>query len=109
MVEEFTKRVVQIIKSIPYGRVCTYGGIAARAGSPRSARQVAWILRTQTRKHRLPWHRVIGKGGKISIKDPEGHMRQIRLLQSEGVEFVNDTIDMEKFEWFGEENTDLLD
>ncbi len=101
MVAEFTEAVVHIISSIPYGRVCTYGGVAAMAGAPRSARQVAWILHSQSRKYNLPWWRVIGKGGRISIKDPVGHLKQRDRLEAEGVEIVQGVIDMEAYGWTG--------
>ena len=49
----FTERVIQIIKSIPAGKVMTYGQIAKEAGSPRGARQVVRILHTMSAKHKL--------------------------------------------------------
>ena len=55
----FTERVIQIIQSIPAGRVMTYGQVAAAAGNRRGARQVARILHTMSQKHALPWHRII--------------------------------------------------
>ena len=55
----FSDRAKQAITGIPYGKVATYGQIAACAGNHRAARQVAWLLHSSSRKDNLPWHRVI--------------------------------------------------
>jgi methylated-DNA-protein-cysteine methyltransferase-like protein len=83
--QPFTSRVIELIKRIPKGRVMTYGQIAACAGNHRAARQVVRILHSQTRKHRLPWHRVINAKGEIGIREPALRERQIELLEQEGV------------------------
>ncbi|WP_425622628.1 MGMT family protein [Brevibacillus borstelensis] len=84
----FTERAVAIIRSIPPGKVMTYGQIAALAGSPRGARQVVRILHSMSKKHRLPWHRVINAEGKISLQEEEFRTMQMLLLQGEGVEVI---------------------
>jgi len=43
--QSFNERVLTFIKSVPKGRVVSYGQAAAAAGSPRAARQVGGILR----------------------------------------------------------------
>jgi methylated-DNA-protein-cysteine methyltransferase-like protein len=85
-VEPFTKRVIEIIGSIPAGRVMTYGQIAALAGSPRAARQVVRILHSSSRAHRLPWHRVINGKGEVAVRDEAARFMQIEGLRDEGVE-----------------------
>jgi methylated-DNA-protein-cysteine methyltransferase related protein len=98
--QPFTERVVNIIKDIPEGRVMTYGQIAACAGSPRAARQVVRILHTQSKKHRLPWHRVINSKGQIAMKEEEDYNEQIWALESEGVQVgLNGIIDLEKYQY----------
>ncbi|KRE90550.1 DNA methyltransferase [Paenibacillus sp. Soil766] len=81
----FTEKVLQVIRSIPEGEVMTYGQIARQAGSPRAARQVVRILHAMSKKHRLPWHRVLNVRGEIAIQDDEGAQLQRFLLESEGV------------------------
>ncbi|USG64999.1 MGMT family protein [Brevibacillus ruminantium] len=81
----FTERAVHIIRHIPEGKVMTYGQIAALAGSPRGARQIVRILHAMSKKHRLPWHRVINASGQISLQEEEFRMTQILLLRGEGV------------------------
>lgn len=93
----FTKRVIQIIQTIPAGRVMTYGQVAAAAGNPRSARQVVRILHTMSQKHALPWHRIINAKGEISFT--ENHQRD--HLEAEGIEFgLTGKIDLTHYRWF---------
>ena len=35
-------RILAIVRKIPRGKVCTYGGVARAAGFPGAARQVVW-------------------------------------------------------------------
>jgi len=96
----FTQKVKQIIKKIPRGKVATYGQIAAYACSPRAVRQVVWILNSSSRKDKLPWHRVINRQGKISLKPNHGYEIQKMMLEKEGVKFdKNDVIDFERYLW----------
>lgn len=102
--ESFTEKAVAIIKNIPAGRVMTYGQIALLAGSPRGARQVVRILHSMSKKHRLPWHRVVNIKGEIGLKDDEHYSIQRLSLESEGVEFFNNgRIDLSKFQFSPEQ------
>ena len=64
-------RMARIVAAIPAGRVATYGQVAALAGNPRAARQVAWALRAYAGRG-LPWHRVVGAGAPGSTDGPNG-------------------------------------
>lgn len=102
--EAFTLKVIQTIKRIPPGKVMTYGQIAAQAGSPRAARQVARLLHSMSAKYDLPWHRVVNAGGTISIQNKEHQRMQREMLQSEGVEFTGPKIDLIRFRFDPEED-----
>lgn len=94
----FTEVVIQIIKEIPEGKVMTYGQIAKEAGNPRAARQVARVLHTMSKKHKLPWHRVINAKGQIVIKDDATHHEQILSLEAEGIEVDEfGRVDLQKY------------
>jgi len=99
----FTDRVKQVLKSIPYGKVTTYGQVAMRAGNYRAARQVVRVLHTSSKKEKLPWHRVINRQGKISLKPGAGFEEQARLLSKEGIP-VSETgqVDLDTFLWCGD-------
>lgn len=96
----FSRRVRTIIRSIPKGKVATYGRVATYAGNPRGARQVVRVLHTSTRKDKLPWHRVVNREGRIALKPNYGYEIQKALLEKEGVEFgKDDTIDLARHLW----------
>ncbi len=88
--QPFTKSVIEQIQAIPAGKVMTYGGVAAAAGSPRAARQVVRILHSMSGKYQLPWHRVVNAKGEIALTDEESRFLQQSLLEDEGVEFIRD-------------------
>lgn len=73
------------------------------AGNHRAARQVSRVLHSCSKKYQLPWHRVIGAQGKITIPaDQLGHRLQLKKLQSEGIQFgLGDTIDLSVYQWQG--------
>ena len=93
---KFTEEVLEIIKSIPVGKVMTYGQIAAYAGNPRGARQVSRILHSMSLKYHLPWHRVINSKGIISLTGEAGFI-QGSILFDEGIPVVNKKIDLKKY------------
>lgn len=101
--QEFTTRVIALIRSIPEGCVSTYGTIALMAGRPQGARQVARILHSCSRAENLPWHRVVNREGRISLKPLQGYEEQRMLLEGEGVDFSSDgRIDLDTHLWAGE-------
>jgi methylated-DNA-protein-cysteine methyltransferase-like protein len=87
----------RIILSIPSGKVSTYGKVAAAGGYPLYHRAVARLLRTDP-PDTLPWHRVLGAGGEIKLRQAAA-IEQRRRLRMEGVEFRNKRVDMERFEY----------
>lgn len=100
MADSFHKALIKTIKKIPKGKVATYGQIAALAGNPRAARQVARALHSSSEKENLPWHRVVNSRGKISLHPGAGYELQQALLEQEGVVFgLQDTIDLNRFLW----------
>ncbi len=98
--ENFTDRVKRVIKSIPEGKVASYGQVAAVAGNHRGARQVVRVLHSSSRKDNLPWYRVINSKGTISLPPGHGYEEQKQLLLSEGVRFdEKDRVNLELFLW----------
>lgn len=79
-----------VIARIPAGTATTYGDVARAAGLPGRARQAGYALRNMPDGMHLPWHRVVGAGGKIAFPArSRSHREQVRLLRSEGVEVRN--------------------
>lgn len=101
---DFTSEVIRLIKSIPRGKVATYGQIAYLTGLYPSVRRVVWILHSCSEKEGLPWHRVVNRKGKISLRPGAGYEKQKELLEGEGVFFDDDDrIDLDRFLWEAEE------
>jgi methylated-DNA-protein-cysteine methyltransferase related protein len=86
----------RVVLSIPYGKVSTYGKVAAAAGYPLYHRAVARLLRTEP-SDRLPWHRVLGAGGQIKLRF-EAATEQRSRLELEGVRFNGKRVDMNQYE-----------
>lgn len=96
----FTENIIHVIKNIPKGKVLTYGFIAKLSGNPRAARQVSWVLHSSSKKHNLPWHRVISSNGKLSMTSIEDKQYHKKLLELEGIEFSDEfKIDLKKYLW----------
>ncbi len=79
------------VRQIPPGKVATYGQVAAAAGYPLYHRQVVQVLRKSGDS--LPWHRVLGAGGRIRLQREAG-MEQRMRLEMEGVAFRGARVDM---------------
>lgn len=96
----FTERVKAVIKSIPRGRVATYGLVALQAGNHRAARQVVWVLHSSSGSDRLPWHRVVNARGRIALAPGAGFEEQRERLRRERVEVDEQgRIDLERYLW----------
>ena len=89
------EKIKKVIAKVPKGKVATYGQIAKLAGYPGAARQVVWALRASSG---LPWHRIVGAKGKISLTGEAGFEQRMRL-EMEGVRFNGLRVDMQEFEW----------
>jgi methylated-DNA-protein-cysteine methyltransferase-like protein len=94
----FFERVYALVREIPRGRVATYGQLAALLGLARGARAVGWALKAlRGRTARgVPWHRVVGHGGRISLPEAMGGRVQRQRLRTEGVRFRRLRVDLEQ-------------
>jgi len=88
-------RIEKAIRTIPSGKVSTYGAIAQAAGYPGAARQVAAVLR---RSFGLPWQRVLGAGGEIKLRGDSAIEQRLRL-EAEGVRFRGRRVDIKRHEF----------
>lgn len=93
--KDIRPRIERAIRSIPHGKVSTYGAIARAAGLPGAARQVAVVLR---RGFGLPWQRVLGAGGAIKLTGDSAIEQRLRL-EAEGVRFRGRKVDMKQHEY----------
>ena len=95
--EGIFKAILDVVRSIPYGHVATYG---QRVVTP-NARLVGYALSgVNSRYDDVPWHRVINRLGKISVRPSDGMYLQKELLISEGIRFDSEgRVDLEKYGW----------
>jgi methylated-DNA-protein-cysteine methyltransferase related protein len=71
---------------IPRGMVSTYGAVARAAGLPGRARLTGFALKAAPEELNLPWHRVVGAGGRIVFpKTSLQHREQARRLRAERI------------------------
>ena len=82
----FAKEVREIVMQIPYGKVATYGDVAALAGSAAHSRYVGKILAMIGTDTTVPCHRVVNFQGRTAPHWPN----QIALLKNEGIEFQSE-------------------
>ena len=91
---DFYQQVYQVVRLIPYGRVCSYGAIAKYLGSAKSSRLVGYAMNnSHTQIPPVPAHRVVNRNGSLTGKHffaDENEMQ--RLLENEGVKVQNDAI-----------------
>lgn len=98
--QSFSQRVYDVVKQIPSGEVATYGQVARLAGSPRSARYVGYVLHSNPFEGIVPCHRVVFKSGALAPGFAFGGPDQQRkLLESEGVLFSGDVVDLARCLW----------
>ena len=92
--ESFFELVYEVARQIPYGRVTSYGAIAACLGTKLSARMVGWAMNGADKINpAVPAHRVVNRVGLLSGKHhfkPPGKME--KLLKKEGIKVKDDVI-----------------
>ena len=95
-------RILAIVRRIPRGRVATYGQVAELAGFGGQARLAGYALHALPEGTPIPWHRVLGAGGRLTIVtlDPAAATTQRLRLEREGVGFdARGRVDLEVWRW----------
>ena len=90
--------VYQLIKTIPRGRVTTYGLLARALKIRGGARTVGHAMAATPAGKGIPWHRVVAAGGKLIIREPIAS-KQRKLLESEGVPMHNGRVEISSCLW----------
>jgi len=95
-------KILAMVRRIPRGKVATYGQIASLAGFGHAPRLAGYALHALPEGSPLPWHRVLGAGGRLSLArlSPDGALTQRIRLEREGVKFdAKGRVDLERFGW----------
>lgn len=89
-----------VLAQVPPGKVVSYGQLAELAGLGRAARWVGRCLAQLPEGSALPWHRVVGAGGRLSLAagTPAGDEQRQRLAR-EGILVQGGRLDIRRHGW----------
>ena len=107
----FYRRIYEIVKQIPCGRVTSYGALAAATGAPGAARMVGWAMNaSHAQPEFIPAHRVVNRNGLLTGRhhfSPPSAMQE--LLENEGITVLNNQImDFESKFWDPVKELDII-
>lgn len=93
------EKIYEFLKSIPKGKVATYGQIAQHLGNKHLARAVGNILHDNPDPAQFPCHRVVNSKGCVAENFAFGGSKAQRLLlEKEGIIFEDDgSINLRKY------------
>ena len=98
----FRDAVYKLTRSIPKGKVATYGQLAKLTGHANAARAVGLFMRINPDAPKTPCHRVVASNGSLTGYSAEGGIRKKReMLLKEGVYFKNNKVDLSLSKWSG--------
>jgi methylated-DNA-protein-cysteine methyltransferase-like protein len=90
--------VYKVVKKIPRGRVTTYGEIARASHVRGAARAAGHAMAACPNRRGIPWHRVVGAGGRLLISEPHASLQR-KLLETEGVTMTERRVNMKLHSW----------
>lgn len=94
------EKVYGFLKTVPKGKVVTYGQIAEAAGNPRAARAVGNILHSNPNGEEIPCYKVVDTKGRLSEHYAFGGIeKQKERLEKEGIEVKNYRVDLNKYKF----------
>ena len=82
------EEIYMVVRSIPRGKVASYGQIARLASNPRLSRVVGYALHVNPDPDTIPCYRVVNRFGEVSCAFAFGGGNAQRdMLLADGVEF----------------------
>jgi len=96
------RRIYDVVRRIPRGRVTTYGTVARLAGLAGQARLVGYALSALKTGTAVPWHRVINARGVVSLRKSRSgaELTQRMRLERERVKFdAAGRVSLRRFGW----------
>lgn len=99
------KKIYEVAKDIPRGKVATYKQIATLAGNSKASRIVGMAMKHNPDTTVIPCHRVIASDGSMcGYSAGKGIKSKIEKLRSEGIKILNDKVDLSIYQWIYEKN-----
>lgn len=91
------EKIYNFVKTIPAGKVVTYGQVAKALGI-KDTRKIGWALHAN-KSSEVPCHRVVNKEGHLAKNFAfNGIEEQQRRLEAEGIIFEKDgCVDLDKY------------
>jgi methylated-DNA-protein-cysteine methyltransferase-like protein len=90
--------VYHLVKRVPRGHVITYGALARKLRLRGGARAAGHAMAACPSGRGIPWHRVVGAGGRLLIREPYASLQR-RLLESEGLSLLEGRVDLKTYAW----------
>jgi methylated-DNA-protein-cysteine methyltransferase related protein len=90
--------VYRVVKQIPRGRVLSYGALARILRVRGGARSIGRAMAATPSGKGIPWHRVLGAGGKILVREPYASLQK-KLLETEGVIVIESRVSLKDHLW----------
>ena len=94
MTRDLRAKIYSVVRRIPRGSVLSYGDVGRIVGT--GPRQVAAAMRDCPAG--LPWHRVVGAGGKIRTAGETAWVQRERLM-AEGIRFRGSQFSFRRYQW----------
>lgn len=96
--KDYKMQVYEFLKTIPKGKVATYGQIAESLGNKNLARVVGNILHKNPDPKTYPCYKVVNKNGKLSQNYAFGGIQKQKfLLENDGIVVKNDRVNLEVY------------
>lgn len=92
------EKVYEFLRTIPKGKVVTYGQIAEYLGNKKLARVVGNILHNNPDKDKYPCYKVVDGKGNLSKHFAFGGIKkQKEKLEKEGIDVINYKVNLDKY------------
>jgi methylated-DNA-protein-cysteine methyltransferase-like protein len=89
----FFNSVYEVVKLIPFGKVTSYGAIAAYLGAKSSSRMVGWAMNaSHAHDSNIPAHRVVNRIGLLTGQAHFNGQSMQSLLEAEGIVVIENQI-----------------
>lgn len=92
------QKVYEFLRTIPKGKVVTYGTIAQFLGNKKLARVVGNILHTNPDGEKYPCYKVVNASGKLAEHYAYGGIdAQKQKLERDGIVVKNNRVDLSQY------------
>lgn len=103
------EKVYNYLLIIPKGKVVTYKQIAIFLGNSNLSRVVGNILHNNPDERKYPCYKVVSSKGKLSKHFRFGGIeKQREKLEGEGIEVIDYTVDLKKYQYDSHTNGSLI-